>query len=145
LRAITKSNNNNILYDKYILFRPIVYNIAKIKIYNVNNIKEDISMTTCTTNTTGSGSGSGSGSTTQSLIKGKNSTKPKYVCKLLDNKSSILAQNAASGMSAKMQYSQKLQISKQRGTRFWGVIELNEFGSYRGAPGGAGAAPKNNF
>jgi hypothetical protein len=72
-------------------------------------------------------------------------TKPKYVCKLLDNKSSILARNAATGISTKMQYSQKLQMSKQRGTRFWGVIELNEFGSYRGAPGGAGAAPKNTF
>ena len=93
----------------------------------------------------GSGSGSGSGSTTQSLLKGKNSTKPKYVCKLLDNKSSILARNAASGVSTKMQYSQKLQVSKQRGTRFWGVLELNEFGSYKGAPGGAGAAPKNTF
>lgn len=95
--------------------------------------------------TSGSGFGSGSSSTTPSLIKGKNMTKPKYVCKLLDNKSSILARNAASGMSTKMQYSQKLQISKQRGSRFWGVIELNEFGSYRGAPGGAGAPPKNSF
>ena len=105
-------------------------------------------MSNCNNNTnsgTGSGSGSGSGSTTQSLIKGKNTTKPKYVCKLLDNKSSILARNAASGVSTKMQYSQKLQMSKQRGTRFWGVIELNEFGSYKGAPGGAGAAPKNTF
>ena len=103
-------------------------------------------MSNCNNNTnsgTGSGSGSGSGSTTQSLIKGKNTTKPKYVCKLLDNKSSILARNAASGVSTKMQYSQKLQMSKQRGTRFWGVIELTEFGSYKGAPGGAGAAPKN--
>jgi hypothetical protein len=95
--------------------------------------------------TTGAGSGTGSGTTTQSLIKDKNMTKPKYVCKLLDNKSSILARNAASGVSAKMQYSQKLQVSRQRGTRFWGVIELNEFGSYKGAPGGAGAPPKNTF
>lgn len=81
----------------------------------------------------------------QSLIKDKNNNKPKYVCKLLDNKSSILARNVASGMSTKMQYSQKLQISKQRGTRFWGVIELNEFGSYKGAPGGAGEPPRNKF
>ena len=105
-------------------------------------------MSNCNANTnsgTGSGSGSGSGSTMQSLIKSKNTTKPKYVCKLLDNKSSILARNAASGISTKMQYSQKLQVSKQRGTRFWGIIELNEFGSYKGAPGGAGAAPKNTF
>ena len=103
-------------------------------------------MSNCNANTnSGTGSGSGSGFTTQSLIKGKNTTKPKYVCKLLDNKSSILARNAASGISTKMQYSQKLQVSKQRGTRFWGVIELNEFGSYKGAPGGAGAPPKNTF
>ena len=81
----------------------------------------------------------------QSLIKDKNNNKPKYVCKLLDNKSSILARNAASGMSTNMQYSQKLQISKQRGTRFWGVIQLNEFGSYKGAPGGAGEPPRNKF
>ena len=81
----------------------------------------------------------------QSLIKDKNNNKPKYVCKLLDNKSSILAQNVASGTSTKMQYSQKLQTSKQRGTRFWGVIELNEFGSYKGAPGGAGEPPRNKF
>jgi hypothetical protein len=81
----------------------------------------------------------------QSLIKSKNSTKPKYICKLLDNKSSIIARNNASGMSTNMQYSQKLQTSKQRGTRFWGVIELNEFGSYKGAPGGAGEAPRNKF
>ena len=64
---------------------------------------------------------------------------------ILDNKSSILAQNVASGTSTKMQYSQKLQISKQRGTRFWGVIQLNEFGSYKGAPGGAGEPPRNKF
>jgi hypothetical protein len=44
-----------------------------------------------------------------------------------------------------MQYSQKLQNSKQRGTRFWGVIQLNEFGSYKGAPGGAGEPPRNKF
>ena len=101
------------------------------------------------------GSGTGGNNTTpgrvtttsrqQSLIKDKNNNKPKYVCKLLDNKSSILARNAASGMSTNMQYSQKLQISKHRGTRFWGVIQLNEFGSYKGAPGGAGEAPKNKF
>ena len=81
----------------------------------------------------------------QSLIKDKNNNKPKYVCKLLDNKSSILARNTASGMSTNMQYSQKLQTSKQRGTRFWGVIQLNEFGSYKGAPGGAGEPPRNKF
>lgn len=81
----------------------------------------------------------------QSLIKDKNNNKPKYICKLLDNKSSILARNVASGMSTNMQYSQKLQISKQRGTRFWGVIQLNEFGSYKGAPGGAGEPPRNKF
>ncbi len=81
----------------------------------------------------------------QSLIKDKNNNKSKYVCKLLDNKSSILARNVASGISTNMQYSQKLQISKQRGTRFWGVIELNEFGSYKGAPGGAGEPPRNKF
>ena len=81
----------------------------------------------------------------QSLIKDKNNNKSKYVCKLLDNKSSILARNVASGISTNMQYSQKLQISKQRGTRFWGVIQLNEFGSYKGAPGGAGEPPRNKF
>jgi hypothetical protein len=87
----------------------------------------------------------GTSGSTQPLIKGKNTTKPKYICKLVDTKSSIIARNTASGMSTNMQYAQKLQISKQRGTRFWGVIQLNEFGSYKGAPGGAGEAPRNRF
>jgi hypothetical protein len=103
-------------------------------------------MSNCANGQSGQSGQSGQGaSSSQSLIKGKNTTKPRYVCKLLDNKSSIIARNTASGMSTNMQYSQKLQISKQRGTRFWGVIQLNEFGSYRGAPGGAGEAPRNKF
>ena len=106
-------------------------------------------MSNCSNNSNNSNNTTGSGQSTyssvQPLIKGKNTTKPRYVCKLLDNKSSIIARNTASGMSTNMQYSQKLQISKQRGTRFWGVIQLNEFGSYRGAPGGAGEAPRNKF
>jgi hypothetical protein len=99
-------------------------------------------MSNCSNNSNNS---SGGGQNNQPLIKGKNTTKPRYVCKLLDTKSSIIARNTASGMSTNMQYSQKLQISKQRGTRFWGVIQLNEFGSYKGAPGGAGEAPRNKF
>jgi hypothetical protein len=103
-------------------------------------------MSNCSNNPAGSGqSNQGASYGAQPMIKGKNTTKPRYVCKLLDNKSSIIARNTASGISTNMQYSQKLQISKQRGTRFWGVIQLNEFGSYRGAPGGAGEAPRNKF
>jgi hypothetical protein len=44
-----------------------------------------------------------------------------------------------------MVYATKLQLSTQRGTRFWGLIKLNAFGSYNGAPGGAGGPPKNVF
>lgn len=106
-------------------------------------------MSNCSNNTAGGGQSSqnsqSTSSSVQPLIKGKNTTKPRYICKLLDTKSSIIARNTASGMSTNMQYSQKLQISKQRGTRFWGVIQLNEFGSYKGAPGGAGEAPRNKF
>lgn len=70
-----------------------------------------------------------------------------YRCALLNNKSAIDigSTNNLAGLSTKMAYSKKLQISAQRGTRFWGTIKLNVFGSYNGAPGGAGAPPKNSF
>lgn len=68
-----------------------------------------------------------------------------YRCALLNNKSAISSTNNLAGLSTKMAYSKKLQISAQRGTRFWGTIKLNAFGSYNGAPGGAGAPPKNSF
>lgn len=70
-----------------------------------------------------------------------------YRCAILNNKSTtdISSTNNLAGLSTKMAYSKKLQISAQRGTRFWGIIKLNAFGSYNGAPGGAGAPPKNSF
>lgn len=70
-----------------------------------------------------------------------------YRCALLNNKSAIDigSTNNLAGLSTKMAYSKKLQLSAQRGTRFWGLIKLNAFGSYNGAPGGAGAPPRNSF
>ena len=70
-----------------------------------------------------------------------------YRCALRNNKSAIDigSTNNLAGLSTKMAYSKKLQISAQRGTRFWGLIKLHAFGSYNGAPGGAGAPPRNSF
>ncbi len=68
-----------------------------------------------------------------------------YRCAINTKPPNISSTNNLAGVSRKMAYAKKLQISAQRGTHFWGVIQLNAFGSYNGAPGGGGAPPKNVF
>ena len=68
-----------------------------------------------------------------------------YRCTVNTKPLDITSTNNLAGLSKKMAFSKKLQISSQRGTRFWGLIRLNAFGSYNGAPGGAGEPPKNRF
>jgi hypothetical protein len=68
-----------------------------------------------------------------------------YRCAVNTKPLDISSTNNLAGLSRKMVYSKKLQLSTHRGTRFWGLIKLNEFGSYNGAPGGAGGPPKNVF
>ena len=68
-----------------------------------------------------------------------------YRCAVNTKPLDISSTNNLAGLSKKMAFSKKLQISSQRGTRFWGLIRLNAFGSYNGAPGGAGEPPKNTF
>lgn len=68
-----------------------------------------------------------------------------YRCAVNTKPLDISSTNNLAGLSKKMAFAKKLQISSQRGTRFWGLIKLNAFGSYNGAPGGAGGPPKNTF
>ena len=68
-----------------------------------------------------------------------------YRCAINTKPLDISSTNNLAGLSKKMAYAKKLQISSQRGTRFWGLIKLNAFGSYNGAPGGSGEPPKNTF
>ena len=68
-----------------------------------------------------------------------------YRCAINTKPPNISSTNNLAGLSRKMAYAQKLQISAQRGTNFVGMIKLNAFGSYNGAPGGGGAPPKNVF
>lgn len=68
-----------------------------------------------------------------------------YRCAVNSKPLDISSTNNLAGLSRKMVYATKLQLSTQRGTRFWGLIKLNAFGSYNGAPGGAGGPPKNVF
>jgi len=68
-----------------------------------------------------------------------------YRCAVNSKPLDISSTNNLAGLSRKMVNAKKLQLSTHHGTRFWGLIKLNVFGSYNGAPGGAGGPPKNVF
>lgn len=68
-----------------------------------------------------------------------------YRCAVNTKPLDISSSSNLAGLSKKMAFAKKLQLSNQRGTRFWGLIKLNAFGSFNGAPGGAGEPPKNTF
>ena len=68
-----------------------------------------------------------------------------YRCAVNTKPLNISSSSNLAGLSKKMAFAKKLQLSNQRGTRFCGLIKLNAFGSFNGAPGGAGEPPKNTF
>ena len=68
-----------------------------------------------------------------------------YRCAINTKPVDISSSNNLAGISRKKVYAKKLQTPTHHGTRFWGLIKLNAFGSYNGAPGGAGGPPKNVF